>query len=52
MAEGATLKSYGRINTPHLQMFYELVLTNEQYLIRYYNESARLRFIRPIKFPT
>ena len=52
MADGASLKSWGRINTTQSQMFYELVLNKQQYLIKYYNETGKLKFIRPIKFPT
>lgn len=51
MTDAASLRSWGRINTPQLQMFYELVLNNQQYLIKYYNETGKLKFIRPIKFP-
>lgn len=33
-------------------MFYELILTEKHYLIKYYNQFGKLKLIRPIKFPT
>jgi hypothetical protein len=52
MEERASLKSYGRFDHGQQQMFYELLLTEKQYLLKYYNEAGKLKLIRPIKFPT
>ena len=33
-------------------MFYELVLTEKHYLLRYYSETGKLKSIRSLKLPT
>lgn len=52
MAEGYLLKSSGQVTCQGQQMFYELLLSNEQYMLKFYDCLGRARLIRPIKLPT
>lgn len=52
MTERASLKSYGRFECGQEQLFYELILNDQQYLLKYYNEMGKLKMIRPLKIPT
>lgn len=52
MAEVHILKSSGRVACQGQQMYYELILTRNQYLLRFYDALGKLRLVRPIKLPT
>ena len=52
MAERASLKASGSFKCNGSYMFFELILTEKQYLIRYYNDKGKLKLIRPIKMPS
>jgi hypothetical protein len=52
MAEGHLLKSSGRVECQGQQMYYELLLSGTQYLLRFYDVLGKVRVIRPIKLPT
>ena len=52
MPEGASLKTSGRFISNGQQMFFELILTNTNYLLKYYNSNGKLKLMRPIKLPT
>jgi hypothetical protein len=51
MAEGQLLKSSGQVTCQGQQMFYELLLYNTQYLIKFYDSLGKVRLIRPILLP-
>lgn len=52
MEERASLKSSGRFENGQEQVFYELILTERHYLVKYYNQLGKLKLIKPIKFPS
>lgn len=52
MAEEHSLRSSGRVACQGQQMYYELTLTRNQYLLRFYDIQGKLRLVRPIKLPT
>jgi hypothetical protein len=51
MAEGHLLKSSGRVFSQGQQVFYELLLCNTQYLIKFYDSTGRVRLVRPVLLP-
>jgi hypothetical protein len=51
MAEGQLLKSSGQVICQGQQMFYELLLNNTQYMIKFYDSLGKVRLIRPILLP-
>lgn len=51
MAEGHLLKSSGRVLSQGQQVFYELLLSSTQHLLKFYDSTGRVRLVRPILLP-
>jgi hypothetical protein len=51
MPDSHLFKSSGIATCQGQQMFYELLLNNTQYLIKFYDCLGKVRLIRPILLP-
>lgn len=51
MAEGHLLKSSGRVLSQAQQVFYELLLSNAQHLLKFYDSLGKIRLVRPVLLP-